>query len=387
MMRVVMLTTSYPLHCGDVSGVFIQRLASSLSDLAEVSVVVPDSAQLPTSGVSCCRVFRVRYAPRRFQRLCHSSGGIPDALRRRDPALLFLLLLVPALFFRSWRLLRHADVMHGNWSVPAVIGAVAARVAGCAAVATLRGEDVSRARSSRLMRGLLAAALLLNDRVFCVSQAMTSTVREMFPKYAGKVEFIPNGVSSVEHGKQRERRSCLSLVTVGSCIERKRHDLILQAIARPQLRGRTSLIVIGDGPSLSALRALAYQLRIGSFVEFRGKLAPEKTLEVIKEADIFVLASRSEGRPNALMEAMASGLAIVASDIDGVRELLADGRGLTFESGAVDGLERCLLRLHEDQGAVENLGQRARGHIHSLGLTWDKCAQRYFKAYCSIVES
>jgi len=385
-MRIVMLTTSYPLSGTEASGVFIRRLVQGLSNVARVSVIVPDGVQ-PTSTIEHpdCDIQLVRYAPRRFQRLCHSAGGIPEALRRGDPALLFMVVLIPALLVQAWRAVRRADVMHGNWSLPAVIGAVAARLAGRPAVATLRGEDVSRARSSRLMRILLASSVRLNHRIFCVSEAMTDTVREMFPGHANKIEFIPNGIATVTRTKCRGRRQWVNLVTVGSCIERKRHELILRAMASPELRDRVTLRVIGAGPLVDDLKRLARDLGIQDRVDFRGQIEPERTLEVMSEADIFVLASRSEGRPNALMEAMACGLAVVASDIDGVKELVAGGRGRMFRSGDVDDLGRCLLELHQDPGEIRTLGERAQGHIRDLGLTWENCAERYMEAYSSLV--
>lgn len=381
-----MLTTSYPLSRTEVSGVFIRRLVQSLSSVARVSVIVPDGVHsISKCSPADCDMHLVRYAPRRFQRLCHYSGGIPEALRRRDPALLFIVVLIPALFIQAWRVVRRADVMHGNWTLPAVIGAVAARIAGRPAVATLRGEDVSRAGSNRLMRLLLAATVRVNDRVFCVSEAMTDMVREMFPIHASKIEFIPNGIATVDRRKFRSRRDTIQLVTVGSCIERKCHELILQAMAKAELRNRFTLRVIGGGPLLGDLERLASSLGIQDRVDCLGQIEPERTLEVMSEADIFVLASRSEGRPNALMEAMACGLAVVASEIDGVKELVADGRGKTFRRGDIDALARCLLDLHEDPDEIRTMGESAQSYIRDLGLTWDNCAERYMQAYSSLL--
>lgn len=234
------------------------------------------------------------------------------------------------------------------------------------------------------MRTLLAASVRLNHRVICVSEAMTDTVRKMFPAYADKIEFIPNGIATVERTKPTSYRHPMELVTVGSCIERKRHDLILRAIAKLELRSRFRLRVIGDGPLSTNLRKLATELGIEDQVEFSGQLEPERALEVMGQADIFVLASTSEGRPNALMEAMACGVAVVASEIDGVKELVAGGRGLTFRSGDADDLARCLLELSENPDKLRVLRERALEHVSDLGLTWERCAERYLEMYSSL---
>ena len=378
-LRVVLLTTSYPLREDDVSGVFVRRLATALSRLVDIIVVTPAGKNAPDS--SHFRICPVRYAPRRWQCLAQSGGGIPDAIRRRDPKLVFLISLIPALFIRTWREVRRADLVHGNWSIPSVIGAIAARLAGRPAVVTLRGEDVTRAKASRVFRFFLKLSVVLNARVFCVSEAMTSEMHRLYPTRASKIEFVPNGVVLGSVKRSKAFHSPVRLVTVGSCIERKRQDLIIRAMAEPRLRGRVILRLIGDGPMRPALSELARTLGVEKQISFAGAVPPYRVEEELMAADVFVFSSESEGRPNAVLEAMACGLPIVASDIAGVRELLGDGCGRMFEAGNSKQLAEILEDFMDEPYEALQTGNSARRKTDQCGLTWEQCAEKHLMAY------
>lgn len=382
-MRIVLLTTSFPLRDEDTSGVFLRRLAEAMEKLFEVSVVTPAGPERP--GEQSYRLCAVRYAPRKWQCLAHSDGGIADAIRRRDPKLAFLIVLVPALFVRTWLEARRANLVHGNWSIPSVIGAAAAICAGRPAVATLRGDDVTRAKSSWLFRAFLNLAVRLNDRVFCVSEAMTEDVQSLYPGHSAKIHFVPNGVTSEVIRSPGEFHFPIRLVTVGSCIARKRQDLIIKAMSEPGLSNQFSLEVIGDGPLRQELMELAANLGLKHQVHFVGSLPPDRVAHELAKADIFVLSSESEGRPNALLEAMACGLPAVASDIDGVRELLSEGCGQIFEPGSCSDLARVLGQLAANEKEAGRQGASARLKLRNLGLTWENSAACYLAHYESLL--
>ena len=86
----------------------------------------------------------------------------------------------------------------------------------------------------------------------------------------------------------------------------------------------------------------------------------DKIEEFLRGLDIFVFCSEWEGMPNAVLEAMASGKPVVATDIEGVRELIEDGKsGLLYQAGDVDALARCIERLIQDREYAERLGEFA----------------------------
>jgi glycosyltransferase involved in cell wall biosynthesis len=111
-------------------------------------------------------------------------------------------------------------------------------------------------------------------------------------------------------------------------------------------------------------------------------LAPENVPEKLQQADIFILASHSEGRPNVLLEAMAAGLPVIASDIRGVKELIKhEHTGLLFRDGEMQNLAELIQLLVVNRELQYKLGQAGRKLILDGELTWAKCAEKYSEIY------
>jgi glycosyltransferase involved in cell wall biosynthesis len=141
----------------------------------------------------------------------------------------------------------------------------------------------------------------------------------------------------------------------------KRLDLLLQAFARIAAPGR-KLVIVGSGPIQSEIEALASGLSLRSYCHFEP--ATRAVTDWLRAIDIFVLPSRSEALSNSLMEAMACGCAVIASDTGGNPELVSpDSTGLLFPSGDVDALAAALERLAEDPSLRAALGARAAAFI------------------------
>ncbi len=381
-LRVGVVTTSFPVVGYSPSGIFVERLLFHMPKGVSVTVLTPCSdSEAPNSDGSPYLLRCFAYGPRRWQRLAHRPGGIPEAMRRRDPALLLLPLFLPAMFFASFRLAGKVDVMHGNWSVPGVVAAVAARMRGRAALVTLRGADVNRAENSQPARWVLAACLYLNRYTVVVSEAMRDGLRLRYPRWADRISFVPNGVSVESVAKRPVLRSSPRLLTVGSLIGRKRIETLLQAVALLQDGLGGTLRVVGDGPELDKLQRMANRLGIGLRVDFAGAVSPNDIERHLHEADIFLFASESEGRPNAILEAMAAEMPIVATDIPGVRELVGEDGGLLFPVGDARALARCVETLLADPVAARSMGCRAGRRIREGGLTWDAAARSYVALY------
>jgi len=149
------------------------------------------------------------------------------------------------------------------------------------------------------------------------------------------------------------------LLTVGSLIERKQTRDFVEAVARlrshrPALRAA----ILGTGPLDQELRAQASRLGIDDAVDFLGFRRDVE--EVYALSRVFVLTSRFEGLSVALIDAMASGLPAVVSDVGEARDLVREGRnGYLFEAGDIDALVRRLEPLLDEPALRERLGRAA----------------------------
>lgn len=166
---------------------------------------------------------------------------------------------------------------------------------------------------------------------------------------------------------QRER----VVLAVARLVPQKGLDLLIVAFASLQERVRAGwrLVLVGDGPERSALVALARRHGISDQVVFAG--FQSEPLRYMQQASIFALPSRFEGMPNALLEAMASGLPSVVSDSSpGPLEMVSDGRqGLVVPSEDANALSEALERLIADEPLRRQLGAAAQETLRSLD--WD----------------
>ncbi len=382
-MRILLVTTSYPLDSESVSGIFVARLAKQLQGKHAVKVLVPGDRNRRTracsrDGVS---ILPYRYAPRSWQCLAHSPGGIPVALKRNP----WLYLLVPgfltAMFFGSLKGGRRADVIHANWAICGLVAGMAGKLLGVPVVVSLRGEDVTRGLRKPVDRWILKRCLGVCSRVVGVSDAIVRQLREEFPAQMEKYRLVENGVEDRFLAVQRKWSNDgeLRLIAVGSLIPRKGVDVLVNALASvPGAR----LTLVGDGPEREHLEQLVRRLDLGDRVRFEGWLEPDAILEQLMLHDVLVLASHAEGRPNVVLEAMASAMPVVASNIDGVDELVEHERtGLLFTPGESGELAGLLGRLATNRDMLPAMGKAGRERIVAMGLVWEQTAARYEEVY------
>jgi glycosyltransferase involved in cell wall biosynthesis len=255
----------------------------------------------------------------------------------------------------------HGEVA-GGLSLPAL--------AAKPSILTLHGLHlVQRLEGSRQKLAVRNLKMIISaaSRTVCVSEAE----RELVKHYAmpkGKLVLIPNGVPAPDPGSTQQRaaaRSALGLdandaaaLFLASLDDHKEPLLAIRA-ALAAAPGRLVLIVAGDGP----LRGEAERLADGDArVRIVGHRADVRQL--LAGADFLVLPSRREGLSYAVLEAMAAGLPVVASDIPPNVEAIGDG-GILVASGRVTGFTEAFEQLANDPDRRTALGERARSRVMS----------------------
>lgn len=224
------------------------------------------------------------------------------------------------------------------------------------------------------------------DRVVAVSREICSEL-ERSGLRSPRLRYIPNGVELERFGngdRQHVRRALglaadeLVVAVVGSLTEEKGHRYLLDALARLGNEGRAaSLLVIGDGPEAERLEGQARRLGIESRVALLGRR--EDVAEILAAVDVFVLPSLVEGLPIALLEAMAAGVACVATRVGDVPQVVEEGRsGLLVPSRDSGAIAAALERLAADPALRSRLaayGERAvRESFSSERMTERYCA-------------
>jgi L-malate glycosyltransferase len=201
-------------------------------------------------------------------------------------------------------------------------------------------------------------------RVVANSQAAgAQVVREGVP--ASRVTVIPNGIDLSRYLPRQPRAGRRVVTTVANLRSEKGHEVLLAAAAIVAQRvPDIEFHLAGGGPMQPALERQARDLGLGGVVRFLGHR--EDVPQVLQEADVFVLPSRTEAFPNGLLEAMGASLPVVASDVGGIPELVQhEGNGLLVPVGDPRALASAILRIVHEPALAEGLALAARATIES----------------------
>jgi len=254
------------------------------------------------------------------------------------------------------------------------------KVFGIPYIISLRGGDVPGFRPYDFQRyhKMLAPFLRLIWRDASAVVANSNGLRQLANIFDARFEIpiIPNGVDLQEYATEVRAWSPPRLLSVGRLVHQKGLDLALRALA--QLKDlEWEWCIAGDGPQIKVLRSLANELGIQDRITFPGWRSHAELVECYKASNVFLFPSRHEGMPNVVLEAMASGLPVIASRIAGNEELVVDGEtGLLFPSEDVEALCVALRTLLTDASQRQVMGNASRRRVEAL-YSWENTAQQY----------
>lgn len=191
-----------------------------------------------------------------------------------------------------------------------------------------------------------------------------------------EIPIIPNGVEVSRFDAGQRDWSAPRLLSVGRIVYQKGLDLGLRALAQlKDLDWHWS--IAGDGPQMDPLKSLAQELGIAERVTFLGWQSKADLTQAYHRANLFLFPSRHEGMPNAVLEAMASGLPVIATRIAGNEELVLDGEtGVLVAPEDVNALRDGLRRLLTDAHLRERMGRASRLRVERE-YSWESVALQY----------
>lgn len=270
------------------------------------------------------------------------------------------------------RLMREGryDIVHShNWATM-LYGVVAGRLAHVPVV--LHGEhglnDDDRRGVSFKREAVATVIAHMATRVVAVNEFIKRQAQERWRLSHSRVVSIPNGVDLarfVPGPRTRSENNEFVIGTVARFDPIKNLPCILRGFERFRQRNpsvRARLVLVGDGPLRNDIQALAANLNCAQDVVFPGETKhPE---DWYSRFDLYINGSFSEGMSNTILEGMACGLPILASDVPGNRAWLEEGiNALFFESDNPEDLSRCLKTFVGSPGLVRRMGEQNRRHV------------------------
>jgi glycosyltransferase involved in cell wall biosynthesis len=244
-------------------------------------------------------------------------------------------------------------VIHVHTPLPLAAAIVAKIVCRCPLVLTFHGTDYPQFARSRMLQRLVARYV---DHVTCVAPDMVRDFQNRMPTIP--VTDIGNGVDPVLFhpgtGARSER-----LITVGRLVWQKGYDDLLRAVV-PAFEEfpRHRLLIVGQGPLDAELRQLAASLGIAGRVDFAGTLPQHEVAQALRESELFVMSSVSEGFPKALIEAMACGLPVITTRVGACADIVP-GAGVAVAPSDVAALASGILSLLRDDAKRHAFAQQA----------------------------
>ena len=343
---VFFLSRAVPLSRWDEMGILEREIALYKvlrSRLASLSIV--------TSGGAEELAYQDRLDNTRI--LCNRWGLSPNIYS----------LLAP---FLHWRALHEATVYKTNQPDGSWTGVIAGIVHRKPVIvragylwAELNRLEGDRGFKATLIDRLQAFSFKRADSIFLTTEAMKQQVVNSYSVCPEKIKVIPNYVNTDWfHPMPAVRAIKGRICYVGRLHPCKNLDILLKAVSQVP---ETSLILIGQGEQREELEALAQHHEVKA--QFLGVLPHNQIPVEINRSEVFILPSSFEGHPKALIEAMACGVAVVGTNVDGIRNIIRHEETGLLCPPTVEGISSALQRLLADEELRTRLGRAARDFV------------------------
>ena len=276
------------------------------------------------------------------------------------------------------------DLIDAHYFYPdGVAAAMLGRYFNKPVVITARGTDITFIPQYRLPRKMIQWAAKQAAGIVTVCEALKAEIVTLGVD-ANRIVALRNGVDLTlfqpldrEAMRKQLRLHQFTLLSVGNLVPVKGHDLIIAAL--PMLKD-VCLMIAGSGPELPRLQALATQLGVADRVRFLGGLPQTELRNFYCAADALVLASSREGWANVLLESMACGTPVVASNVWGTPEVVASAEaGVLMQERSAEGIAAAIRTLQAQYP------ERAATRRYAERFSWDETTAGQLKLFRSIV--
>ena len=407
---LVFASSAFPRWYHDPAPAFVYDLSKRLRRRnVDISVLVPHyPGSKPFEIVDGMRVYRFPYFIPRFEKLCYGAGILPN-MKKSLLAKLQLPFLGIAEVFELWRVAKKEkpDLIHAHWVLPqGFVAAMVGKMLKIPVVITAHAGDVFPLNN--MIFRFLSRLTFNSAAAFTVNSYFTKSAVAKIAKRP--IRIIPMGVdlklfsSASAHAAAAVRKKYgvngksgkdgKMLLFVGRLAEKKGVTYLIAAMkAVVKAFPNSKLVVVGDGPEKSALLQQSRQLGLSSSIIFAGNIPNTDLPSFYKASDVFVLPSivdssgDTEGLGVVLLEAIAAGTPVVASDVGGIPDIVIKNKtGLLVEQKNPAALAAAIVLLLKNYRLRKKIAAAAKILVEK-NFSWEKITVEFAKIYSSIISS
>lgn len=281
------------------------------------------------------------------------------------------------------------DIVHAHYAIPHAISAFLARESvgkTFQTVTTLHGTDITLVGSERSYFPMTKFGIEQSDAVTCVSKYLKDETVGTF-KTKKKIEVIPNFVDT-EHftpSPRRAKRREKVILHVSNFRAVKRVTDIVRSFDKISRKVPSRLRLVGDGPEMQNVLALIRKLKIESKVELLGN--QPAIPQLLRDADLYMLASETESFGLSVLEAMACGVPVVVPAVGGLPEfVIHEETGLLSKERTPESLAEQAIRVLQDEKLAARISKAGR-KMAVENYPRDLIVKKYFSLYCKTLFS
>lgn len=382
--KVLIITTAFPRWEGDSQAPYLLDTALALCAVGiQVRVLAMHTPGCKTFEViQNVEIHRPRYFFESLEILRKDPAGLPEFWKKQSLGRLLILPFLITHTVNLLRLCRDVDIIHANWTLSGMIAWGTRFLHHKPVVLTVHGSDILRLDSYKFVRKITSWFTRHINGVICVSCSLAQKLREWgVPEQ--HLEVIPNGVDTRKFIPSNNKKNPIILY-VGTLTENKGVHYLINAFKMiaaniPEYR----LQIIGEGEYLPSLIQLCKGTSIENRIEFTGAQSPNRVAEHMRNASILVLPSLSEGLGVVLIEALASGVPVVGTNVGGIPDIITSEVGKLVPAGDAKALAKSLLELISELPQV-NYSANARKRAEAL-FSWDIITPKILNFYERVI--
>lgn len=274
------------------------------------------------------------------------------------------------------------DLIHAHYLLPdANLGNKLKDLYGIPLIVTIRSSDIKHLKNAGKGSHTwnIARQTLNNcDAIFTLNGPVGKFIFEHFNLQS---KIIPHGIDDSLYGHNVELdEKDIDILVVSSAIERKQIDWVIQAFNQYPGKQDKNMVIVGDGPELSKLKALVAN---NTKIVFKGRVSFKEVIQLMRRSKIFALPSERESFGRVYVEAAAQKNALIALENTGIDGVFSNEDGVEFVGNYIE----FKLQLYNLLDGVTDWKTRAKqAYLKSLQLSWEKVLKMYTKSYKNILD-